>query len=152
MECRTRVQSCKLGPGTELSHSVFIGTIKFDCPGYPNITVACEFTHCRTVVILFSRIPLGVQKTLLHGGRVTSCWTSGHQSGPKVIPHTESSLGQQVGEGRLFPLDIEKENVLYLFIYFSRMNSSVEIDPCESLVDYLSSSYVGISSIFFISA
>lgn len=41
--------------------------------------------------LMFSRIPLGVQKTLLHGGGVTSCGTYGHQSGQQVIPPTMSS-------------------------------------------------------------
>lgn len=40
---------------------------------------------------MFSRIPLGVRKTLLHGGGVTSCGTYGHQSGQRVIPPTASS-------------------------------------------------------------
>lgn len=39
---------------------------------------------------MFCRIPLGVQKTLLHGGGVASCGTYGHQSGPKAMPPTES--------------------------------------------------------------
>lgn len=38
--------------------------------------------------VMFSRIPLGVRKTLLHGGGVTSCGTYGHQSGQQVIPPT----------------------------------------------------------------
>lgn len=56
-----------------------------------NIKMAYEYTRSLTRVILFSRIPLGVQKTLLHGGGVASCGTYGHQSGPKAMPPTESS-------------------------------------------------------------
>lgn len=47
---------------------------------YPNIRMAYEYTRSLTGVVLFSRIPLGVQKTLLHGGGVTSCGTYSHQS------------------------------------------------------------------------
>lgn len=56
---------------------------------YLNIKMAYEYTRSLTRVILFSRIPLGVQKTLLHGGGVASCGTYGHQSG--AMPPTESS-------------------------------------------------------------
>lgn len=38
----------------------------------PNIKMVYEYTRSPTGVALFSRIPLGVQKTLLHGGGVTS--------------------------------------------------------------------------------
>lgn len=46
----------------------------------PNIRMAYEYTRSPTGVALFSRIPLGVQKTLLHGGGVTSWGTHSHQS------------------------------------------------------------------------
>lgn len=36
--------------------------------------------------LMFSRIPLGVQKTVLHGGGVNSCGTYDHQSGQQVTP------------------------------------------------------------------
>lgn len=58
---------------------------------YLNIEMAYEYTRSMTRVILFSRIPLGVQKTLLHGGRVASCGTYGHQSELKAMPPTKSS-------------------------------------------------------------
>ncbi|CAB1453365.1 unnamed protein product [Pleuronectes platessa] len=66
---------------------------------------------------MFSRIPLGVQKTLLHGGGVTSCGTYGHQSGQQVMPPTASSADPSVSEGqqaqaaeRLSPLSLHRAN------------------------------------------
>lgn len=87
-----------------------------------NIKMAYECSHSLTGVALFSRIPLGVQKTLLHGGRVTSCGTYGHQSGPKTIPPTASSADTLCWCSRwvrikclFFPLDTELTYVYILF-------------------------------------
>lgn len=65
----------------------------------PNIKMAYEYTCSLTGIALFSRIPLGVQKTLLHGGGVTSCGTYSHQSGPQAIPPTASSADPAGGSG-----------------------------------------------------
>lgn len=59
---------------------------------------------------MFSWIPLGVHKTLLHGGGVISCGTYDHQSGaasdtPHCVLSRDSVLGgRQVGPYRCFLL------------------------------------------------
>lgn len=89
----------------------------------PNIKMAYEYTCSLTGIVLFSRIPLGVQKTLLHGGGVTSCGTYSHQSGPQAIPPTVSSADPACRGSRwvrsrwLFSLDAKR------FICFLHISS-----------------------------
>lgn len=52
---------------------------------------------------MFSRIPLGVRKTLLHGGGVTSSGTYGHQSGQGVIPPTSPGADPLCWKGSRWP-------------------------------------------------
>lgn len=91
----------------------------------PNIKMAYEYTRSLTGVALFSRIPLGVQKTLLHGGGVTSCGTYSHQSGPQAIPPTVSSADPLCWGSRwvrfrwLFPLDTEHKGIILVCILWN---------------------------------
>lgn len=86
---------------------------------YLNIKMAYECTRSLTGVILFCRIPLGVQKTLLHGGGVASCGTYGHQSGPNAMPPTESPADPLCCSSRWLGRGFFKDLLCYFkYIYF----------------------------------
>lgn len=116
---------------------------------YPNIEMAYEYTCSPTGVALFSRIPRGIQKALLHGGGVTSCGTYGHQSGPQAIPPTASSAdplcwkcSRWAGLLWLFPFDTQ-----YFFpIYrpYFEIGDNVLVSPQD-----LVSAHFGHSSIIY---
>lgn len=96
---------------------------------------------------MFSRIPLGVRKILLHGGGVTSCGTYGHQSGQQVIPPTASSADPLCSKGSRWAsfrccFLLKRNNSQKEFVFFKDLQSDLSADDCNCLGSDESSSCI----------